>query len=546
MPKYPVTVSIDFGTTFSGCCFCLTKDSDWNIQVVSQWPKCHGFYAKAPTFLYYRNKNGRLMDWGKGARLLSFKPNQDGTLLQYFKLALIQEDIPLPQNKTAVDIISDYLRIFHEHVVERIQRTKGFESYRAEEYQYCLTVPAIWPDQAKASMRKSAIQAGIIHESDPLERLELISEPEAAAAYCDHRYRSLSLGNGDLFMIVDAGGGTVDLVTYIIEDETPPRTLREVTKGHGGTCGSAFIDQNMRRLLTLVLGDTGKDMPVCVFESMMDTFIEKIKPNYRGDEEHYVMEVPAAALPYIDNDLLNENECMIFDRNDLENRVFAPVLNQTLDLVNDQLEKAGGYVNAIFLVGGFGSSTHLYEELKKKFDTNVVGEIAMPPRGELAVAEGAIYYALSPDLVTTKILRRSYGVKAHLLFRQGIDPESSAVFTSDGQKRCSTRFEAIAKKGRSIRVDDKIAKTYWVEYPNHTKVSLYSSDEDTVPRYVTDQGVSEVVEFPIKMPFQPDVQPGEKVSVNVEFTFGATEVRITVRIADIVNEHTLESVRFYS
>lgn len=74
-------------------------------------------------------------------------------------------------------------------------------------------MPAIWSDKAKASMRESAVRAGLISDIDPIERLELISEPEAAAAYCENRYRSLSLGNDDIFMIVDAGGGTVDLVT---------------------------------------------------------------------------------------------------------------------------------------------------------------------------------------------------------------------------------------------------------------------------------------------------------------------------------------------
>lgn len=454
--------------------------------MITKWPKYNGFYAKVPTFLYYRNKNGRLLDWGKGARLLSLRPNQDGTLLQYFKLALIQDDIPLPDNKTSLDIISDYLRLFHEHVIEQIQKTKGFEQYKQQEYRYCLTVPAIWSDKAKASMRESAVRAGLISDIDPIERLELISEPEAAAAYCENRYRSLSLGNDDIFMIVDAGGGTVDLVTYLIEDQKSPRTLREITKGHGDTCGSAFIDQNMRRFLELRLGDGAKEMPTCVFESMMDTFIEKIKPNYRGDEDQYLMEAPAAALQYIESHLLNENGYMTFGRDELERLVFAPVLNQTVELVEEQLKKVDRFVNAIFLVGGFGSSSYLYDELKKKFDSSFVGEIAMPPRGELAVAEGAIYYALNPTLVTSKILRRSYGVQAHLLFQQGIDPESSAVFTSDGLKRCSTRFEAIAKKGHSIRVDEKVKKTYWVEYPNHTKVDLYASDDDIIPRQVTD------------------------------------------------------------
>jgi molecular chaperone DnaK (HSP70) len=62
-------------------------------------------------------------------------------------------------------------------------------------------------------MREAMIQAGIIDHQDPIYRLELISEPEAAAAYCENRYNSWNLTDGNTFMIVDAGGGTVDLIT---------------------------------------------------------------------------------------------------------------------------------------------------------------------------------------------------------------------------------------------------------------------------------------------------------------------------------------------
>ena len=74
-------------------------------------------------------------------------------------------------------------------------------------------MPAIWSDEAKAMMREAVIQAGIINEEDPLNRLDLISEPEAAAAYCENKYHSWNLTDGNIFMIVDAGGGTVDLIT---------------------------------------------------------------------------------------------------------------------------------------------------------------------------------------------------------------------------------------------------------------------------------------------------------------------------------------------
>ncbi|CAO3692254.1 unnamed protein product [Rhizopus microsporus] len=529
---HPVIVSIDFGTTFSGCCYCLAQNSDVDINAITKWPKYNGFYAKVPTCLYYKNKN-KVLGWGKGAKLLALKPNQEGVFLQYFKLALVQNDIPLPDGKTA-------------YICEEIQKTRGFQNYRQDQYQYCLTVPAIWSDEAKALMRQAAIRAGMITADDPLERLKLISEPEAAAAYCENRYNSLSLKNGDVFMIVDAGGGTIDLVTYQIEDIKPPRKLKEVTKGHGGMCGSAFIDQNMRFLLRTKLGSNIEKVSACMYETMMDNFIERIKPNYRGDEDQYTLEVPAAVSQYIPAHFLNDNGHMIFDKDELEDYVFGPVLDQVIDLIKEQLIQAGCFVNSIFLVGGFGSSSYLYEAIKNHLGPDEVGEIAMPPRGELAVAEGAIYHVLGPTLVTSKILRRSYGIRTRLPFAEGIDPESSAIITSDGIKRCSTRFEVIAMKGARIDANQTMRRTYWVEYPKHTEVDLYACDDDSIPRYITDKGVVKLIELPVKMPLLSNVENGTRVDVTVSFIFGLTEIKIVTTIAGITAEHVLDANDFYT
>ncbi|KAI7873614.1 uncharacterized protein EV154DRAFT_527851 [Mucor mucedo] len=534
---YPVIVSIDFGTTYSGCCYALADTAE--VHDIFRWPKSNGFYAKVPSLLYYK-KNGRLLDWGKGARLQSLRPDNDGTLLQYFKLALITEEIRLPDNKTHVDVIADYLRMFHDHIYEQLLKTQLLHAYKQCQYRYCLTVPAIWSDQSKALMREAMVQAGILQEDDPIHRLALISEPEAAAAYCENKYQSWNLSDGDIFMIVDAGGGTVDLITYLIQDATPPRTLSEVTRGNGAMCGSAFIDQNMSLLLRSKLSNG--DIPSCMFEMMMDTFIETIKPNYRGDEtDVYLIPVPAGALQYIQPEFLNDDHQLIFRPTELRDLVFHPVLKRVVQLVREQLAQVDQYVQAIFLVGGFGCSEYLYDILREKFH-GLVGEIAMPPRGELAVAQGAVYHLLKPNLVTSKLLRRTYGVRTRLPFEQGLDPESSAVITKDGIKRCSTRFDVIAHKGQRVFIDQSIKRSFWVVYPKHTEADLYASDSDVIPRQVTDKdSVVKLAELPIKMPLLPNVKPGTRMDVTIEFIFGMTEIKMVVHLAGTITEHLIES-----
>ena len=65
------------------------------------------------------------------------QPDQSGTLLQYFKLALVQpDDVPLPEGKSPIDVISDFLRVFHQHVCEQLQKTTLLQDFRQEHYQY--------------------------------------------------------------------------------------------------------------------------------------------------------------------------------------------------------------------------------------------------------------------------------------------------------------------------------------------------------------------------------------------------------------------------
>lgn len=60
-------------------------------------------------------------------------------------------------------------------------------------------------------------------------------------------------------------------------DSTRPRTLKELTSGHGGLCGSVYIDENMRKLLRSKLKRHIKTIPACAFEQMMDQFVQMIK-----------------------------------------------------------------------------------------------------------------------------------------------------------------------------------------------------------------------------------------------------------------------------
>jgi molecular chaperone DnaK (HSP70) len=60
----------------------------------------------------------------------------------------------------------------------------------------------------------------------------LIKEPEAAALYTLNSL-DFSLKEDDAFVVCDAGGGTVDLISYEVVSTVPKLELREIVPGSG-------------------------------------------------------------------------------------------------------------------------------------------------------------------------------------------------------------------------------------------------------------------------------------------------------------------------
>lgn len=124
-----------------------------------------------------------------------------------------------------------------------------------EDIQWCITVPAIWDEEAKHEMTICAEIAGLVQgphckdlTASPHPAI-IVLEPDAASLYCQQKSDFL-LGDGDKFLVVDAGGGTVDLALH--EKVGPPcnMTVREVAPSSGGLCGATYVDDGFFKFLS--------------------------------------------------------------------------------------------------------------------------------------------------------------------------------------------------------------------------------------------------------------------------------------------------------
>lgn len=231
-----------------------------------------------------------------------------------------------------MDNIADYLKALHEYVLEDVSR--GFaKNYDQSSFRYCLTVPAMWSDLAKFSMRRAAIKAGLIHADDPQDRLILISEPEAAALYCERMCEQVSLRRGDTLLICDAGGGTVDLIVFEVMDERLERNhrLKEVTKGIGESCGSIFLDNKFKALMEEKLGQQFETLPPATMNHLMDQFVHNIKPEFDGLDDQY-LNIPASIdiSQLDDEDGCLDEGTLALRADELRDKVFEPVVQRVV------------------------------------------------------------------------------------------------------------------------------------------------------------------------------------------------------------------------
>jgi hypothetical protein len=64
-----------------------------------------------------------------------------------------------------------------------------------------------------------------------------------------------SLDVGNTFVVCDAGGGTVDLISYEIVRRYPKLEIKEAAGGTGGKCGSSLLNKRFRRYLKQEFGE---------------------------------------------------------------------------------------------------------------------------------------------------------------------------------------------------------------------------------------------------------------------------------------------------
>ncbi|GBC08046.1 hypothetical protein RclHR1_07890013 [Rhizophagus clarus] len=463
-------VGLDFGTTYSGFTYCHI--SNRNLRTHDIWP---GNMAdlKTHTVLLYDNELDKVDKWGKPA--LSRRPNRrraESKPVKLFKLNLgnLQENL---KPKLIVDhkkAITDYLREIGKLIKETVTNAWTGIDF-TENVLLVLTVPAEYSDKSKATMRECAFNAGLISNKFS-EKLQFTTEPEAAAIYCMEnilREHDLDI-DGTNFMIVDCGGGTVDLTTRTVEG----RQLGEITERAGDYCGSTFVEGEFIKYLRNKVGNNAisllEENHYGQMQFMIQKFCENAKIPFTDDPRFsYIMdleEVSPALLQYVADDVresLEENEWSIKLDYKAIKSMFDPVVERIIRLIRKQLENSRKKCSAMFLVGGFSQSSYLQKMIRKEFEEEV-DNISVPSNPIAAISRGAAIYGISFNdnvenlnnideircIISSRVLKFTYGIKTISIWKED-DPEEKKIYGG-----LIHRFSPVARRGTTLSVDEVV------------------------------------------------------------------------------------------
>lgn len=523
------SVGIDFGTTFSGVAYGSSRLIAGGIRSILNWPGSYENFRKVPTCIaYYQaspKEDAQVVAWGLEASSL---PSREGLFrVEWFKLfldplVLRNRQLPastrlpqLPAGKEPLDCISDYLSCLWRYAKERIVEDIGIVA-DLEAANVVLTVPAAWDATACCLMREAAIRAGLVQSSrggdvNWRDRLQIITEPEAAAIHASTHATLHLLRPSMSFMLCDAGGGTVDTAVYKLIGRLSALEIAEMCSRSGANCGSLFLDLRFEALVKSILSDHPIHLEASSLLSFRHAFSDCDKLMYLGEDDDHTsfrfncFHIEDAHDPSVGL----ENGELVIPGRVLRRDVFDPVVAQVLDTVDLQLSKVPNQcVDALILVGGLSSSQYLFQRVQEAY-ANRIGIIVRPRDADVSVLKGAARYGLGRATVSSVISPRSYIMKCKLpaeeldrVQRPGyISRNDAGVEVCENRLRYLIAKHSVIRKGQRVR--SRFCKFSRSSRDCHFTAVLYVSLEDAMYRYSDEGELQELCHWSVDLSTLP-------------------------------------------
>ncbi|UYV71785.1 HSPA12A [Cordylochernes scorpioides] len=508
----------------------------------------------------------------------------------------------------AVNVFAHALAYFREQALSELSEQAGARVLN-EDVRWVVTVPAIWRQPAKQFMRAAAYKAGIASPEYP-EQLLIALEPEAASIYCrrlrlhqlvpDHGTSSPRTGGGVVentfhsgtrYMVVDCGGGTVDITVHEMLDRQG--TLKELHKATGGPYGSVGVDREFERLLGDIFGhdfidlfktkrpagfvdlmvgfearkrngSPYKNTPINI--SLPFSFIDYYK-KHKGSSTsgrhipgypltHFVDQLKeltgltvtemvhgaqdrdvwrrivfgmweSAVKKHGSKDVRWSSQGMLRLEQSSLLRLFQPTLDHIRRHVANVLNSPTASDVSHMFLVGGFAESQILQKAIRD-EFSARVQVIIPQGVSLAILKGAVLFGIDPTVVNVRRLRMTYGVGVLNRFMHGFHP-SEKLIVKDGVEWCSDVFDKIVVVDQSVGLGDIVCRSYTPAKTGQlcSVLNIYCSEREDV-RFITDPGVRKCGTLILDLS-EGKYLPGtpRRREIQARMTFGDTEIRIS-------------------
>lgn len=148
--------------------------------------------------------------------------------------------------REAQKLVSDFLRQVYAHVKYTVELHTGIShvGWETLAVEFVFSAPTTWRSQQTINTFKEAIrEAGFGVEGSRHSATVELTESEAAAVGTI-KGTTVNFRKGDVFLSIDAGGGTTDFALMrVVEERAPFPLLSQISQVDGIGIGASLIDQ---------------------------------------------------------------------------------------------------------------------------------------------------------------------------------------------------------------------------------------------------------------------------------------------------------------
>ncbi|KAK0706279.1 hypothetical protein B0T26DRAFT_726089 [Lasiosphaeria miniovina] len=342
-------------------------------------------------------------------------------------MAAVEHAIPEHITRGPVEVVEEFLsRVARQYYMWMLDQNEFIFKDGNVPMDMVITHPVEWSYEALNNTYRAVTGAFNKHMFSTRRNVYFVPEPEACAVYTVQQMISEAQGRslvpGECFVVCDAGGGTVDLVTYLIK-KVEPLELEKIGVITGGLCGAIFIDQAFIRWIEArTTGITARSDEIgtgghYVLDPKGSTVFNRfeiMKRKFTGTEAN-TLTLPRGVA--VNPSAANSVPGLLQISADDMKSFFEFSVIKTIDLIGRQIASAANKrhrVMHIFMSGGMSQNNYVLNRVREWART-LNGEMSVqrPENGWTAVVQGAVLAGMgigSRNAVLTRPCKRHFGI----------------------------------------------------------------------------------------------------------------------------------------